>query len=495
MRVDAGAIEHLAQRTQEAAAPKLLARDVHRHGQRRQPLGLPGAALCTCGAQYPVAHRHDQAGVFGNLDKPPGHQQAQLPMLPAHQRFEAGDGAGLERDDRLVMQYELVALDGAPQRGLDRQALQRPRIHRLAVKGEVVPPFLLRVVHRRVGRLDQAIGAVCVVGIDRDTDARTHDRLVLEQRKGFDKGVEHARRHLRRALGRIELTQHDAELVAAQTRERHRVACWRERDAVLAAHTAIEAVGDRAQQLVAHDVAQRVVDALEAVDVEQHHREHLAAPTRPRQGAVELLVEPGPVGQARQAVVVRQVPHPFFGLAPFGHVLHGALHQCKAPALARSGLGSNLHHPHTAVRTRERLLFLEAAAGARHAEQAAPQPLAVTFGHARKECREGRHVLCLSVNQDAARLDRALQLVVLGIPVPTAQSGHALCVGHATAARFHVGKGARRTQDVADAVRQDFPVDGLGDEVGGARLVSATDRGRVVVAGEHDDGHIASARQ
>ena len=66
-----------------------------------------------------------------------------------------------------------------------------------------------------------------------------------------------------------------------------------------AGHGPQQALGDLAQEAVADGVAQRVVDVLEAVDVEQHDR-HPAALAHGGGGAGE---EQHPVGQTRQHVV------------------------------------------------------------------------------------------------------------------------------------------------------------------------------------------------
>ena len=50
-------------------------------------------------------------------------------------------------------------------------------------------------------------------------------------------------------------------------------------------------------------------------------------------------------------------------------------------------------------------------------------------------------------------------------------------------------------QHVADAVRQDRPVDRLADEIGGADAIGLLDRIDVVQRGGHQDRRVASARQ
>ena len=65
----------------------------------------------------------------------------------------------------------------------------------------------------------------------------------------------------------------------------------------------IEALGHGHEQLVAHGVAQAVVDQLEVVEVEEQHGQRGQRARRPGQGVLEAVPEQGPVGQAAQRVV------------------------------------------------------------------------------------------------------------------------------------------------------------------------------------------------
>ena len=58
------------------------------------------------------------------------------------------------------------------------------------------------------------------------------------------------------------------------------------------------------QQRVADRVAERVVDQLEPVEIEKQHRAAFAVPRRIGQRPFEFLLEPAPVGQPREAVVI-----------------------------------------------------------------------------------------------------------------------------------------------------------------------------------------------
>ena len=67
--------------------------------------------------------------------------------------------------------------------------------------------------------------------------------------------------------------------------------------------------GDRAQQLVAEAVAEGVVDVLEAIEVEEHHRQRRLLPLRVRQRDREPVAEEVAVRQRRQRVVRLQNEH------------------------------------------------------------------------------------------------------------------------------------------------------------------------------------------
>ena len=95
----------------------------------------------------------------------------------------------------------------------------------------------------------------------------------------------------------LDLGQHD-ELVAAQARH-----------GVRGAHDLGQARADLDQQLVAGLVAERVVDRLEAVDVEQQHRDAEAEALGAAEGVLDAVEEQRAVGQAGERVVQRLVAH------------------------------------------------------------------------------------------------------------------------------------------------------------------------------------------
>ena len=98
-------------------------------------------------------------------------------------------------------------------------------------------------------------------------------------------------------------------------------------DRIRLAHAGGQAPGDRAQHLVADGVAERVVDVLEAIAIEEQHREPAAVAARQRDRPREPIVQQQPVRQVGQRVVLGEVQHLQAALARHDDVAehdHGA---------------------------------------------------------------------------------------------------------------------------------------------------------------------------
>ena len=101
----------------------------------------------------------------------------------------------------------------------------------------------------------------------------------------------------------------------------------------LSLQTAAHPLGHRLEQLVAGRMAERVIDALEVIEIEIEHRE-LAAAAHQRKLLLELLAQQHAVGQFGERIVVRQVRDPLLRLLPFGDVFDDA-RGCTAPSSPR----------------------------------------------------------------------------------------------------------------------------------------------------------------
>ena len=188
---------------------------------RVRPRRVPERGLRAGGVEHPAPDRLDQPALLGDRDELGGTDETALGMLPAQQRLDRADRAVVQRDDRLVDDAQLVALERAPQVVLDRQALDRARAHRAVEHLEASASALLGLVHRGVGVADQRWPAACsspsAIAIPRLALAKCSPAL---SSNGSSKALDDALGDARcRALVGDVLEQHD-ELVAAEPCDR-----------------------------------------------------------------------------------------------------------------------------------------------------------------------------------------------------------------------------------------------------------------------------------
>ena len=127
---------------------------------------------------------------------------------------------------------------------------------------------------------------------------------VVPSSNGRASAAGHALGDADRHLGLGEVVADDAELVAAEARDR-----------VARAQHLGEPPGQQAQQLVAGAVAERVVDELEAVEVEEQHGDRRPAARAVVERQREAVHEQRAVRQAGQRVVQRLAAHLLLGAA------------------------------------------------------------------------------------------------------------------------------------------------------------------------------------
>jgi hypothetical protein len=126
-----------------------------------------------------------------------------------------------------------------------------------------------------------------------DADARADADVAPLQRERRPERVDHAPRHERGLRVAAYPAEEHGELVAAEARDR-----------VGAARGVEQAPRHQRQQVVAGGVAQRVVDVLEVVEVDEQHGRRLPR-LGARQGAVDAGPQPRPVGEPGERVLER----------------------------------------------------------------------------------------------------------------------------------------------------------------------------------------------
>ena len=257
--------------------------------RRRQPHFLEPACLHAGVLEHPLPDLQDLAGLLGDVDELARAEQRSIGCTHAHERFGEHRLLRLRVDDGLEVQHQSVLLKRQRQRLLDIEVLA----HRIAVRRVVddreVAALPLGRVHRAVGARDQLVGRELGVVAQHDADRglRVQQRTVARIRLAHR--IDDARRdRARAAFGGDAVEQRD-KLVAAHSRQR-----------IAGPQDRAHAVRGLDQVVVAGAVAERIVDLLEAVEVEQkqHERPLLARGAELRQRGRER----GTVRQAGQVV-------------------------------------------------------------------------------------------------------------------------------------------------------------------------------------------------
>ncbi len=93
-------------------------------------------------------------------------------MAPAHQRLEPDDGAGVEVDEWLVMNLQLLQSQCLAKHALDLHAVLELLVHDRIEDLHVIAAPILGLIHRHIGMLEQFDHVGTVAGIDTDAEAR-----------------------------------------------------------------------------------------------------------------------------------------------------------------------------------------------------------------------------------------------------------------------------------------------------------------------------------
>ena len=147
-------------------------------------------------------------------------------------------------------------------------------------------------VHRGVGAQEQLRRRV-IGGSDRETEAGGHDRRIRAQ---------FARRPAHRVAQTLGDLPGGVRLVEP-VEEHHELVAAPPRDRVAGPHAARHCPRESAQDVVADTVAERVVDVLHGVDIDEDHRNPAPVASSMRERHAHAIVEDRPSGQAGEIVV------------------------------------------------------------------------------------------------------------------------------------------------------------------------------------------------
>ena len=223
-------------------------------------------------------------------------------MLPAAKRLAAGDAHRVHRHDRLVDDAQRLGLDRSAQIGLHHLAAAEGGIHRRLEKPPVVLAEFLGLVEGKVGLDDHGVD----IGV---LDARQHGAAagLYAQRMAGDVDLPlKTREYLVEDAGQmafvLDVVDEDHEFVAAEAADLDRIA-----------GEGREPLRDGVDQAVADGMPERIVDALEVVEIE-HRKAAAAVAVAGRHRFGDKFVEIGAVRQARQIVEARHGADLFLGL-------------------------------------------------------------------------------------------------------------------------------------------------------------------------------------
>ena len=183
-----------------------------------------------------------------------------------------------------------------------------------------------------------------------------------------------------------QVAQHHDEFVAAEAAEQ-----------IVVAQVLVQAGGCGLQQRIAGGVAEAVVDVLEAIEIDEQHRQRGAAVAGLLDGLGGLLAQQHAVGQAGQQVVVGQQLDALIGFALAGDVTEQD-HEARRQAVAAVQFNQHLH-PHAqaglAVKAQVQL-FGQAATS--DTQQRGFEVRARIFGVQRQRLVQGDRLLAQAVD-------------------------------------------------------------------------------------------------
>jgi hypothetical protein len=206
-------------------------------------VGPPRLRLSARLVQHPAPDGLDEAALLGDRDEQVRQHQPAPWVLPAHERFHAGDNAVGEPDDRLVPEQQLVALQRHLELHAGLQPFDDPVVHVRLEHGVPVLAGGLRRVHRGVRLTQQLVGVLADVA-QREADARRDHHLPARDDERVTQGPEHPGGHV------------DGDLVGGVLDEQGELVAPEPGHGVAGSHAALEPLARGQQEQVPRGVAE-----------------------------------------------------------------------------------------------------------------------------------------------------------------------------------------------------------------------------------------------
>ena len=210
----------------------------------------------SCRTHRPIAR--NEPGFFGNRHELCRRHEPALRVTPADESLDAGELPRVQAHYRLIVQHEFVTFDGAVQSAFEGLPIGRVPVHLRLEEPIVVAPTVLGVVHREIRMLQQCLGLRAVIGVGDDSNACGEMQILLVDAMRRAQGEE----YFLGGDGRIRRLGHFGE-------QDHEFIASLPADGVRAAYAGKQPLCHGLQQAVADGVTEGIVDALEAIQVQE----------------------------------------------------------------------------------------------------------------------------------------------------------------------------------------------------------------------------------
>eukprot|EP01022_Parablepharisma_sp_SALTPOND_P021769 TRINITY_DN435_c2_g11_i1.p1 TRINITY_DN435_c2_g11~~TRINITY_DN435_c2_g11_i1.p1 ORF type:complete len:948 (-),score=370.43 TRINITY_DN435_c2_g11_i1:3556-6399(-) len=287
----AGSSQHRTHPLDQGSVGELHGRQVDGNARLQVPLH----SLAAGAFQHPVADGADGAAFLGHRNEDGRRDQTLYRMLPAQQDFVAGDLVAADGALDLVIQEELAAFQRRPDVARHGTPRARGFVHGGFVEADLLVHAFLGAIHGQVGIVEQLGAFLGIVREHRHADAGARGDIGLGQMQHGGQGALQAADEVGQRTLLAEHLEGD-EFVTAETRYR-----------LAFAGEGFHAASQFGEQLVAHGVAEGIVDFLEAIQVDADDGDLLFAAMQVAHGFVETLQELQAVGQAGHGIVACQV--------------------------------------------------------------------------------------------------------------------------------------------------------------------------------------------
>ena len=256
---------------------------------------LPYAEIARRVVENKTAKILDDAGRLGHRHEALRTQEAEGPVPPPHQRFEARQIHVGETGDRLINNLDLVPLEGAAQFRFKRHEFAAVVAHRGAEEFNRILAAPLGFIKGDRRILEKILRRLALLAIAGDAKAGGEENLLRP----------HADRPRNRLADRIGEGNDIAAGLAAREQDRELIAGKARHRIVLARHRGEASAGD-VEQAIAGLVAEAIIDSGEAIEIDQYQVDVARVSLFNRgDGAVEPIGKERPVGQSGDAIIDR----------------------------------------------------------------------------------------------------------------------------------------------------------------------------------------------